>query len=453
MKTLVKFKEFYDEIMSENRRLHKIATLEKYKDDEDIKYYLNFLFNPYITTGISEKKIAKLKSFTLDRDIVLPSATIFNMLDYIKIYNTGADNFLETMKDTLDKIVPLECQDLFCKILAKNLPLGVDVKTINKVMPKLIPTFNVMLANKYFDNPKIVEGKRFALTTKIDGGRIIAIKKNGEVKFYTRQGQEYEGLVDLKEEMEKYMPDDICLDGEITLLDPYTQSDIPDFIEDSLFDVSPRICTCTKLSSKEQYQKTMKITRRDGEKHGVKMLVFDYMDADEFENQRCSRPYCSRNRDLYALLEGSDHKFVYFEKLPLLYVGEDTNEITKWLNTNISNGEEGVMINIWDAPYDFKRTNNLLKVKKMNDIDLEVIGFEEGSNKYSGTLGALLVNYKGYTLKVGSGMSDVLRDEIWANRDEWLGRTIVVQYFEETENQNGGLSLRFPVYLDWRDDK
>lgn len=453
MKTLAKFADFYCKLVSNPSRTFKINVLTEYKDDEDIKHYLKFLLNPYIVTGISDKKIQKLKGFVLDRLIVTEDSTVFDMLDYISIYNTGADNYLETMKDFSDRRLVDEFRELFYKIISKNLPLTVDAKTINKVMPKLIPTFNVMLANKYFDNPKIVEGKRFALTTKIDGGRIIAIKKNGEVKFYTRQGQEYEGLVDLKEEMEKYMPDDICLDGEITLLDPYIQSDIPDFIEDSLFDVSPRICTCTKLSSKEQYQKTMKITRRDGEKHGVKMLVFDCMDADEFENQRCSRPYCSRNRDLYALLEGSDHKFVYFEKLPLLYVGEDTNEITKWLNTNISNGEEGVMINIWDAPYDFKRTNNLLKVKKMNDIDLEVIGFEEGSNKYSGTLGALLVNYKGYTLKVGSGMSDVLRDEIWANRDEWLGRTIVVQYFEETTNDNGGTSLRFPVYLDYRTDK
>ena len=42
--------------------------------------------------------------------------------------------------------------------------------------------------------------------------------------------------------------------------------------------------------------------------------------------------------------------------------------------------------------------------------------------------------------------------EIWQHKDEWLGRTVVVQYFEETCNANGGISLRFPVYLDYRTD-
>jgi len=137
----------------------------------------------------------------------------------------------------------------------------------------------------------------------------------------------------------------------------------------------------------------------------------------------------------------------------LLYIGDDTSEILKLLDTNIKAGEEGIMINILDAPYEFKRTNNLLKVKKMNDLDLEVVGFEEGSNRHSGRLGALLVDYKGNIVKVGSGFSDELRDEIWKHQDEWLGRTIVVQYFEETTNDQGGISLRFPVYLDYRTDK
>lgn len=89
---------------------------------------------------------------------------------------------------------------------------------------------------------------------------------------------------------------------------------------------------------------------------------------------------------------------------------------------------------------------------KLFSIDLEVVGFEEGDNRHQGRLGALLVNYKDNIVKVGSGFSDELRDEIWHNRDEWLGRTVVVQYFEETRNANGGISLRFPVYIDYRMD-
>lgn len=195
----------------------------------------------------------------------------------------------------------------------------------------------------------------------------------------------------------------------------------------------------------------MKITRKDGEKHGVKMLVFDCMTAEQFKNQRCENSYYDRRAYLNQIF--NDSIFNFFECLPMLYVGTDTSEITKWLNYNIEHGEEGIMINFLDSPYEFKRSNALLKVKKMNDLDLEIIGFEEGTNKNAGKLGAILVNYRDNIVKVGSGFSDELREEIWQNQDKWLGRTAVIQYFEETCNQNGGNSLRFPVYLDYREDK
>jgi DNA ligase-1 len=295
-------------------------------------------------------------------------------------------------------------------------------------MPKLIPTFEVQLANKYFDKPEFVEGKDFAITTKIDGGRIIALKENGEVTFYTRAGQKYEGLVDLEFEMRELLPDGLCLDGEITLLN---NEGIP---------------------SKEAYKQAMKITRSDGEKHGVKMLVFDAMSASEFKAQRCDRTWVARRSALEFMFR--DRDLEYFELLPVLYQGKDTEMILKWLDAAIAAEQEGVMINIANAPYEFKRTNNLLKVKKMSTLDLEIVGFEEGEGRLVGTLGAILVRYKnGNIVKVGSGFSDRLRLEIWSSRDEWLGNICEIQYFEETTNADGGESLRFPVFKDYRPDK
>jgi DNA ligase-1 len=112
------------------------------------------------------------------------------------------------------------------------------------------------------------------------------------------------------------------------------------------------------------------------------------------------------------------------------------------------------MINICDAPYEFKRTNGLLKVKKMQTMDLEIIGFEEGEGRLAGKLGAVLVRYKnGNVVKVGSGFSDDLRVTIWVNQSDYLGNICEVQYFEETTNADGGESLRFPIFKDFRPDK
>jgi len=454
MKTLFHFRTFLNELSMDNSRTYKMGVLKKYSEDEVIKYYLDFIFNPYIITGISDKKLNK-NITSLAMGDMNPEKKVFDVLEYIKENHNGKDEdilFIQTFKRIViaqydTDIDSGSLQKLFDYIITKNLQLGIDAKTINKVIPNLIPTFDVMLANKYFDNPEFVEGKEFALTTKIDGGRIIAIKKNGDVKFYTRSGQLYEGLVDLEEEMKLYMPDNIALDGEITLLNDY----------EVLYDLKyNEPCIGHKLTSKEQYKETMKITRKDGEKHGIKMLVFDGMSVEDFEAQQNNVTYVNRRgklEEFWNHAENCGHQMVYFELLPILYSGRDTSEINKWLNYNIEHGEEGVMINICDAPYEFKRTNSLLKVKKMNDMDLTVIGFEEGTNRHTGRLGALVVDYKGNKLKVGGGYSDELRQEIWEHKEDWLGRTIVVQYFEETENQKGGQGLRFPVYLDYRTDK
>jgi DNA ligase-1 len=426
MKTLVHFKEFCDEIRTSASRKFKQEVLTKYKDDEVIQKYLKINYDPYTVYGISTKKLTK-KVRVPD---FFHARTVFELFDYLTGHNTGTDVDVAACQEMLYVASELDVQleYILMDLICKDLSTGVDSKTINSVMPGLIPTFNVQLAEKYFDKPERVEGRKFALTTKIDGGRIIALKENGRVSFYTRAGQRYEGLVDLEQEMSAKMPDNLCLDGEITLLN---DKGIP---------------------SKEAYKQAMKITRKDGEKHGVKMKVFDSMTAAEFRAQRCTMLWSVRRGALEMMFNRPD--LTFFELLPVLYKGSDTSMITKLLDEAIANDQEGVMINICDAPYEFKRTTNLLKVKKMQTMDLEIIGFEEGSGKYKDTLGAILVRYKnGNIVKVGSGFTDWLRSEIWNNQNKYQGVISEIQYFEETTNDDGGESLRFPIFKDFRPDK
>ena len=427
MQTLIKFKEFVDEINSSNSRIFKQGVLEKWKEDVIILTYLQFAFNPYTVFGISTKKLHKV----VGRNEITGINSVFGLLEYLKVNNTGSDRVISLCQEFISNISASDerAADLLEELICKDLSIGVDSKTINSVIPGLIPTFSVQLAEKYFDKPERVEGKTFALTKKIDGGRIIAIRENGEVSFYTRAGQKYEGLVDLAAELFTTFPDGIVLDGEITLL------------------ANP-----LGLSSKDQYKQTMKITRKDGEKHGVKMLVFDILTVEEFKTQKCEHTYDER-RQLLENLFGTT-KRTYFELLPVLYRGKDTAEITKYLEELTSAGEEGVMINICDALYEFKRTTNLLKVKKMNTLDLEIVGVEEGEGRLAGTLGAIHVRYKdGNIVKVGSGFSDWHRNEIWQNQIYYIGKIVEIQYFEETKNDKGGVSLRFPIFKDIRLDK
>jgi len=106
-----------------------------------------------------------------------------------------------------------------------------------------------------------------------------------------------------------------------------------------------------------------------------------------------------------------------------------------------------------DKPYVCKRSDYILKVKVMDSCDLVVTDFEEGTGKNVGKLGALIIDYKGNKVGVGSGFTDYDREYIWNNQDEYLGRVVEIQYFEESKNQDGGISLRFPVFKGLRIDK
>ena len=77
----------------------------------------------------------------------------------------------------------------------------------------------------------------------------------------------------------------------------------------------------------------------------------------------------------------------------MFYEGTDQTQIWKWLDYAEEHDLEGVIVNL-DAPYECKRTKNLIKVKKFYTYDLKVIGYEEGSGRLAGTLGALIVDFK-----------------------------------------------------------
>jgi DNA ligase-1 len=428
---LLEFKEFYDKITAEAGRNYKISVLEEYCKSQDILYLLDFIYNPYITTGISDKKLQKTIDNPSSFDL-LNIETVKNILEYLKTHNTGRDIDILQVRSSIAEILLEKKPDnamnllyLFNDIVCKDVQLGIDAKTINKVIPGLIPEFNVQLSNKYFDKPEVVEGKEFVLTTKIDGSRIIAMKDNGKVSFWTRQGQKYEGLVDLEKELLECSDDNFVFDGEIVAID-------------------------TDLEN--TYKNTMKLSRtKDLEKHGLKMLVFDYMDIANFKAQKCPVMYSTRRAQLSAIFDLNSFK--YFELLPMLYKGTDTSKIIEILNEQTAKGEEGIMINIYAAPYEFKRTNNLLKVKKFQDTELKVIGFEEGTNKLVGTLGAFICEYKDNTVKVGSGLSDDDRAYFWNNKDKILNKYITVKYFETSRDSKTGLeSLRFPIYMRVRED-
>ena len=65
------------------------------------------------------------------------------------------------------------------------------------------------------------------------------------------------------------------------------------------------------------------------------------------------------------------------------------------------------------------------------------------------------ITHRGNDVGVGSGLSLEQRRYFKEHPDELIGRTVTIQYFEETKNTKGEFSLRFPtlkyIYENGRD--
>ena len=411
--------EIFKALQLTTKTKEKQEILQLNKDNKFFKRMLYFLLNPYIVTGISNKKINKVVNI---KEEVEEIDDMDKLIEYLSVHNTGTDKDILIVQKYINSM-PQEMHEFLKSFITKTLKIGIDAKTVNKVYGKgFIPTFDVMLANKYFDNTDKVKGKDFTLTTKLDGFRAIITKHNREVTIYSRQGQIIKGLVDIENELIN-SASDVVIDGELIISD-------------------------TKgLSNKEIYKATSKILRKDGIKQGITFHAFDCLFYEMFVKQNAKNfPYFERR----IALERNFGGFKHIKVLPRLYTGNDISIIEYYLKLAREDNQEGIMININSADYEFKRTNNLLKCKVMQDADLFVTGIYEGTGRNKGKLGGITVKFiyedKEYECNCGSGFSDLDREFYWKRPEMILNKIVTIQYFEITKNQKGGIGLRFPVF-------
>lgn len=430
------------ELSGISSNLQKIDWLKNH-NDEDLKDVFKWYFDSSKVTGIAEKKINK----KLDYSVVWDSGTpehnlkIQDVFKYLDSNNTGSDEDILNIQFYMNQICSTdEEKECFKKLVCKNYPMGVDYKTINKVYPNLIPCYEVMLANKYLDlnenkrNKLFTKGRTFCIQEKLDGFRCTAWKENGIVKLISRQGKLITGLVDIENAIKELPFDCFIFDGELLLTD---RNSIP---------------------SKMQYKATSKIvSTKDEEKHGITLNIFDLITIQEWNSKKSEKDYATRRYNLENLVE-KHIKDDCLKVVPNIVVTDDISKIEKCLKHAQKMNWEGVMVRFMDSKYEWKRSDNLLKVKPMQEMDVIIKDYEEGSNSYVGMLGAFICEidhpqFGNIKTKVGGGYSEDERKLFWKNREKMIGRVISIQYFEVTENSSSNqLSVRFPEFLELKEE-
>ncbi|MCC3459793.1 MAG: hypothetical protein EAZ73_09090 [Oscillatoriales cyanobacterium] len=110
--------------------------------------------------------------------------------------------------------------------------------------------------------------------------------------------------------------------------------------------------------------------------------------------------------------------------------------------------DEGIMLRNPSSVYTDTgvRSNDLLKVKNFVKDSFVIVGFTKGTGKYAQSLGALLIRGligdRVVSAKVGTGLTDLQRSNVWTNQSNYLDKDIEVIYLGVT----AAGSLRHPVF-------
>tara|TARA_R110001632_G_scaffold96104_1_gene202348 strand:- start:1391 stop:2623 length:1233 start_codon:yes stop_codon:yes gene_type:complete len=368
---------------------------------------LHYTFNPYIAFNVV--KVPK----TGDRFPIDPAEgwhLFFSNAEKCANREVTGNAAVGLMQSTFNKCS--EAQESWMrKILKKNLAIGISTKSINKVSPGFIPTFDVALAQK-FDIKRIKSAEVF-IEPKLDGIRCLAIVENREAKLFTRAGKLITNFDDtVGTELSKL--NDGCYDGEIMSTD------------------------FTALMRQVHRKEGADISE-------VYFALFDYIPLEEWK-EKSSREQAWRRYEILKWRIKDLNKYVTLVKRER--IKSDYNEIKRIHDSYVNLGYEGAMIKTIHDPYCFGRDYSVMKFKAFFDADVPIIGLKEGTGKHQGKLGSFLVDYKGVSVSVGSGLNDELRVKLWGD-PAIIGRIIEVRYQEETPDG----SLRFPTFVCFRNDR
>lgn len=405
----------------------KCEFIKAHRDDTYFKRFLYFALNPMLTYNISKKSTDKLMAEeNFDGQKLIFFNDIFECCEHLSRLRGMDDATLRQVKMLLNVKYPeRDERDLYIQMLSKKVRLGIAAKTINKIIPNLIPEWEVQQAYTVEKYP-LKEGTEFWLTQKLNGARATLY----EGQLLARSGMPYKGLEHITDALSWLRVAGFVADGELTLKDKGDLSD------NEAFRVS------TGILNSDNVNKTV-----------ICYTIFDMIPVKDFDALKPQVTYRYRRDILNQFAERVADTDGAVNVLPVLYHGTDQSKIEELLEQMVREDKEGLMINT-DVPYRRTRHKGILKVKRFYTMDLPIIRCEEGTGRLSGTLGAFVLKYKENEVKVGSGFTDEQRKQFWNNRDDMEGLLCEVKYKEISQDKVTGLeSLQFPVFVGIRTDK
>jgi DNA ligase-1 len=427
-KTLELLRKTMDQLQNTSSTADKVTILrDVLTKDKEVGALLDYACNPsrqfYLSSEVAFNKGFRKPCFA-GADMHDPWDTLSN-----RIYsgNTACNFWISWLSK-----LPAPLQPVANQILDKDLQCNIGVALINKAfilvgLPK-IPVFQVALGEQYKGEAVWLDDETpWFASRKLDGVRCLAILGvEKEPTFLSRTGKAFTSLNRLADVLRPYKGSPIVLDGELAL--------------------------STKDGS-DDFQGIMKqIRRKDYTIPNIRYHVFDCIPYHDFLKGWGTLTLTQRWKELLRAMRPFNTSPKGHIQVVAQSMVSNEDMLAHMMDMVAEKKWEGLILRK-DVPYLGKRSSDLLKVKTMHDLEAKVIGVDEGNMtlpingqlKSVCTLKAALIKYKDHTVKVGSGWSVEQRVHYFKHPEQLVGKVITVQYFEETKNQKGGVSLRFPV--------
>ena len=391
---------FLERLNTTKSKNDKLAILKEATElDRDL---MHRAMNPFITYGVGKSSI-KLPptpgSFPLAYGHI-------HMLDKLAERTLSGNAAKLAIANAMAGLTAAS-QEVLRRILIKDLRCGTGTTLINEIWPGLIPSFDVQLSETY--SAKRIKVWPVGFQRKLDGMRAVAEidPDKDSVRMVTREGHPIPALDHIAEELKRLMhifaswaDKPIFLDGEAT---------------------------------SGTFNDTVSHVRRKSQE--ATDAVFNIFDV--FGPDGSKLPQHERLALVDSIVNAYGSPMI--GKVPLQLCQSD-DEVQEAVNKEWDAGEEGGMVKVLDAPYERKRGFHWMKIKGYESAEFEVLGAFEGTGKYVGTAGGYIVRLEnGGECRV-AGITEKMRDFIWAHRRDLPGLRLEVGFHERTPDG----SLRHP---------
>lgn len=216
------------------------------------------------------------------------------------------------------------------------------------------------------------------------------------------------------------------------------------------------------IYAKDVFQKTTSGVMSEDAEEDVKFYVFDRWDMPDVAYEDRVKTLAEKTLTTAPIL---------MLRQVLVNSAEELQEL---LDIEKLNGGEGLIGRNPKGRYKYGRSTPKeqlsVKFKFFEQDEFEVVGFEErmhnnneattnelGYTERSSckenlipmdTLGSLVLRYGDSSFKVGTGFSDEQRQEIWDNKESYLGKLASIRYMSVGQ----AILPRCPSFIGWRDE-